>query len=520
MWTKGLPPFEKRTLARLAIFYRALNLLLVQTWFVPDEYWQTLEPAHRLTFGYGYLTWEWQEGLRSYSYPCVFAALYKILYLLGQDTPFFMVNVPKAACCILACFADQRLYALASQLFDQTTACWTILVYYSNWFQFFCAPRTLLNTVESALVVISSSYLFELSKSRLPGQAGPFKAIPYNHISCRTVKLYLAVTLSTWTVLIRPTSILLLVPIWLRCVQLSSIPRLVAIARTGMLVTAFAALIDRLCYGRWTFPLWNFVQFNLIKGGSALFGSHPWHWYVTCGVPSVFLFHIIVIMAGIWKSKQNRFFFFYICTLYVLVHSLIAHKEIRFLLPTVPLLSIYAGYFLAKHAENAFKTTKSKWLFGLLVLPNVLLALFTGQIHQRGVMDVTSFLSKEAQTKTMEIWYLMPCHSTPFYSHVHAPVRMRFLTCMPENLSQLDYVDESDDFHRDPSMWLERELSITERRPTHIVIYAKTASLVANVFRKEKYSLVRRFFNTYFPQGDRQSREIEVYEQITSPNRT
>ncbi|CDW52878.1 GPI mannosyltransferase 3 [Trichuris trichiura] len=446
-----LPPFEKRTLAYFAIFYRALNLLLVQTWFVPDEYWQTLEPAHRLTFGYGYLTWEWQEGLRSYSYPCVFAALYKILYLLGLDTYFFMVP----ACCILAFFADQRLYALASQLFDQSTACWTMLAYYSNWFQFFCASRTLLNTVESALVIISSSYLIEL-----------------------TMKLNLAVV---------------------------------------MLVTAFAALIDRLCYGHWTFPLWNFVQFNLIKGGSALFGSHPWHWYVTCGIPSVFLFHIIVIMAGVWTSKQNRFFF-QICALYVLVHSLIAHKEFRFLLPTVPLLSIYAGYFLARNAFNAL--TKSKWVFGLLVLPNVLLALFTGLIHQRGVMDVTGFLNKQAQTRGVEIWYLMPCHSTPFYSHVHAPVQMRFLTCMPETLSQRVYIDESDNFHRDPSTWLERELSIAGRRPTHIVIYAKTASLVANVFRKENYSLIRKFFNTCFPQGDRESTEIEVYEQITSPNRT
>lgn len=36
------------------LFFLALRLLsvfLVRTWFVPDEYWQSLEVAHRLAFG-------------------------------------------------------------------------------------------------------------------------------------------------------------------------------------------------------------------------------------------------------------------------------------------------------------------------------------------------------------------------------------------------------------------------------------------------------------------------------------
>jgi len=36
------------------VAYRILNCLLVQTWFEPDEYWQGLEPAHNLAFGFGF----------------------------------------------------------------------------------------------------------------------------------------------------------------------------------------------------------------------------------------------------------------------------------------------------------------------------------------------------------------------------------------------------------------------------------------------------------------------------------
>ena len=35
-----------------------------------DETWQSVEIAHKLVFGYGHLTWEWVEGIRSYLHPC------------------------------------------------------------------------------------------------------------------------------------------------------------------------------------------------------------------------------------------------------------------------------------------------------------------------------------------------------------------------------------------------------------------------------------------------------------------
>jgi phosphatidylinositol glycan class B len=47
--------------------FRFANALCVVTFFNPDEYWQSLEPAHRMAFGYGHLTWEWAVGLRFFA---------------------------------------------------------------------------------------------------------------------------------------------------------------------------------------------------------------------------------------------------------------------------------------------------------------------------------------------------------------------------------------------------------------------------------------------------------------------
>lgn len=90
----------------LVVLFRCLNSLLVQTFFDPDEYWQSLEVAHHVVFGYapvgpldepgpadlngdyfryGALTWEWRAAIRSFLHPSIFAVLYKLLSVLRLD---------------------------------------------------------------------------------------------------------------------------------------------------------------------------------------------------------------------------------------------------------------------------------------------------------------------------------------------------------------------------------------------------------------------------------------------------
>lgn len=86
---KGLRPLQ---VVSIIVIVRILSVFLVQTWYVPDEYWQTLEVAHKQVFGYGDLTWEWQKGIRSYLYPSLVAVLYTILKYTGLDYPEAVVS--------------------------------------------------------------------------------------------------------------------------------------------------------------------------------------------------------------------------------------------------------------------------------------------------------------------------------------------------------------------------------------------------------------------------------------------
>jgi phosphatidylinositol glycan class B len=66
--------------------FRIGNALLCRTFFQPDEYYQTLEIAHRLVFGYGYATWEWRPEpgpIRSPLAPLFYTLPYWLLKITG-----------------------------------------------------------------------------------------------------------------------------------------------------------------------------------------------------------------------------------------------------------------------------------------------------------------------------------------------------------------------------------------------------------------------------------------------------
>jgi Alg9-like mannosyltransferase family len=83
-----------------AICVRVLVALFTRTYFQPDEYFQSLEPAHVLVFGYGHLTWEWLavHPIRSAVYPALNVPIYWILKVtkLGDIWPSLLVRICNA----------------------------------------------------------------------------------------------------------------------------------------------------------------------------------------------------------------------------------------------------------------------------------------------------------------------------------------------------------------------------------------------------------------------------------------
>jgi phosphatidylinositol glycan class B len=79
----------------VAIAARVWMALATRTFFQPDEFFQSLEVAHRIVFGYGKLTWEWQPAtaIRSIVFPALYVPIYWILRVTGLDGTVLLVSI-------------------------------------------------------------------------------------------------------------------------------------------------------------------------------------------------------------------------------------------------------------------------------------------------------------------------------------------------------------------------------------------------------------------------------------------
>ena len=113
------------------------------------------------------------------------------------------------------------------------------------------------------------------------------------------------------------------------------------LALASMPALLLGALVDRWGYGEWVVSAYEYVYNNFGRGIAAeRFGTRPWHGYVVLGgqsalAPLVLLLELGAVVAWLrWPRHVLT-----AATLpFVLVHCLIAHKELRFLFPIAPLL--------------------------------------------------------------------------------------------------------------------------------------------------------------------------------------
>ncbi|RZB38920.1 Glyco transf 22 domain containing protein [Asbolus verrucosus] len=152
------------------------SVFLVRTFFVPDEYWQSLEVSHRFAFGYGYLTWEWKAGIRSYIYPLIFSGFYTILKLVGLDDPTLLIYGPRILQAVLSAYADLCFYHWSG------TRKWAVFSIATSWFWFYTGSRTLINSFENALSTIALSQFPWLGKGKGHGSLiiTPYEFLKFN----------------------------------------------------------------------------------------------------------------------------------------------------------------------------------------------------------------------------------------------------------------------------------------------------------------------------------------------------
>ena len=509
---------------------RAANALLLRTAFAPDEYWQALEPAHRLAFGRGALTWDFRARIRGWLCPTVFAGAYRLAALLGGGLQASAVlAAPRLLQGALAGVGDFYVYLLSRRLMGAEVARWALVCQIMSWFNFFCAPRTLANSTEA---VLSVAALYHWPRF---GKAGPYPRGGDEEGGAP------ALVLGMLACVVRPSG----APLWLAMGALELLRRrrplkwlLQRVLPLALLVGSSSVLLDSWAYWRvgadargglpgisergqweWVVAPWNFFRVNVLEGVSANYGTHPCHWYFTQGFPVVAGTFLPIMILGLYGRWRQGAHLPALALWSVCYHSFIGHKEFRFALLPLQLLMPFAGAYLSALGGDAVARAKKgtttprnrafpwrHWVMAAVFAPQVLAGAYFSFVHQRGGLDVMDRLRAGAAAGTVrEVLFLTPCHVLPFYSHMHWDVAMHFLDCSPQLRSATDqpteaYKNEEGVFKSDPPAYLRARYGGQEAvLPSHIVLFAEQVGQVLPFLDERGYRLAHTAFHAHVP---------------------
>jgi len=130
---------------------------------------------------------------------------------------------------------------------------------------------------------------------------------------------------------------------WMIIIKRDSFIHLAGII-SGILCSMIIGVVaDYFYYQEWTITFWNYLHQNIFLGKVSGFGTDPWWYYFyesfIAGIPPFSLIFIAsLLLVLIYKPKSILTWAF---LPFLLIHCLIAHKEIRFLFPILGFLPLF-----------------------------------------------------------------------------------------------------------------------------------------------------------------------------------
>ncbi|KAK7207622.1 Alg9-like mannosyltransferase family-domain-containing protein [Myxozyma melibiosi] len=486
--------------------FRIVNALITTTYFQPDEFWQSLEPAHLAVFRYGYLTWEWRSALRSFAHPLIFTVIYQVSEWLDLGAAGVIYG-PKVVQAVFAALSDYATYKLANRLYGDRIARITLFCTITSVFNFFVSVRTFSNSLESTICVCALNF-WPLKES-----AGPNVMRRY----------FFALVLAAIACVLRPTNVLIWMYLGAVLIYKQPSARLIVIAvLVGTSILGFNAKIDAYFYGGPVFPLLNFLKFNVVESLSSFYGVNGKLYYLIEALPQLLILFTPFALHGLYLCRSTVLA--QACVFVIVAYSLIAHKEVRFIFPLLSAFHIFTAVSI-ESLRIPYKPRAKTAALVLIAVIHIPFALYITMVHQRGVVDVTTYIRENPSVTS--VGFLMPCHSTPWMSHMHRrDIDAWFLTCEPPrgNVELETYMDEADIFYADPVEFIRTNFPpVTQIRskykgahpkywPSHLVFFEALKEKVDEALGgSEDYLECARFFNSHFHEDYRRRGDVVVY---------
>jgi GPI mannosyltransferase 3 len=313
----------------------------------PDEVFQTLEVAHELVFGRGFVYWEYVVGARSWVLPGLLAAGYAVVDFLGVSDPLYINVGIKIMLGVWHSVAAVLVFMMFVRRFGNTLGFVLVLPFVLHYFGSYLAARTLSECIVIPVLV-----------------GATFFADRHLHDESRR-DVVLAALLAGFGFMIRFQAAIFAVGLGI-VILLYSRRRIASALLYGgvcaVMMFLIQGLIDLVTWGSFLKSLTTYFNYNIIQGVAARHGEHPIHFYfksIYLDFPIIITGLVLLFVAV--KSFSRKYAVLVVPTLFFLaIHLVFAHKETRFVFPVYYFLTIIPSLAVAEIAQRFSKVRRRK----------------------------------------------------------------------------------------------------------------------------------------------------------------
>ena len=289
----------------------------------PDEVYQSLEPAHRLVFGHGLVSWEYGLGARTWALPGLVAALLWLCQAVGLDDPREYLMAVRVAMSAIAVATAWAGYFLAHRFgASQFSAACGAAVFALAGPAVYFGPKALSETVSAFPIVLGLAYA-------LPSQA------------TRRERMTGAALLCVATILRLHNGIFCvgLLLAWAGERRWRALADGAAVMAAGAIV--FGAL-DKLTWGEWFQSAVLYLRFTFAMGGGPVTGDSPATYYVELFLRSMPFVTVLLVALAVAGAVRARTLAVVIAVFFV-AHLLTPNKAYRYVIAAIPLTGALAA---------------------------------------------------------------------------------------------------------------------------------------------------------------------------------
>ncbi|XP_057979719.1 dol-P-Man:Man(7)GlcNAc(2)-PP-Dol alpha-1,6-mannosyltransferase isoform X2 [Malania oleifera] len=177
------------------------------------------------------------------------------------------------------------------------------------------------------------------------------------------------------TLVFRCDMLLLLCPLGLHLLLTKSVSLWEALKcciKTTLLCMGLTVLVDTVMWKRLIWPEFEVFWFNSVQNRSSEWGIHPFHWYFTSALPRSLLAAYPLLLLGVLLDRRIRSYILPVLC-FVFLYSKLPHKELRFIIVSIPIFNLSAAIAANRIYNNRRKVFWN--LLNIVMLGSLLISL-------------------------------------------------------------------------------------------------------------------------------------------------